>query len=304
MLSETSGPMVIDGPGANLVTFNGNNAVQPFLVEQGVIATLSGLTVTGGQSNGSNNGGGIENQGTLTITDSRIINNDGVNGGGIENEGTLTITNSTVAGNSSTLFGGGIQNNGTATATDSTFASNFAFEGGGGISNGGAMSVLDCTVANNSSNEGGGIDNFGPTLTVVNSTIAYNAAATTFELGEGEGSSRPGLGGGLAAYPTSSPSGGIGLYNTIVALNTNGTTSGAPASDIALGGGTIASSSSNNLIGTGGAGGLINGIDANQVGVANPGLGTLASDGGPTQTIALYYGSPAINAGSNLLDAG
>ena len=43
----------------------------------------------------------------------------------------------------------------------------------------------------------------------------------------------------------------------------------------------------------GGSGGLNNGSNNNQVGVANPGLGTLASNGGPTQTVALLPGSPA-----------
>ena len=63
----------------------------------------------------------------------------------------------------------------------------------------------------------------------------------------------------------------------------------------------MSSSSAYNLIGTGGSGGLVNGVNGNQVGVADPGLGPLADNGGPTQTIALLPGSPAINAGSNAL---
>ena len=60
--------------------------------------------------------------------------------------------------------------------------------------------------------------------------------------------------------------------------------------------------SANNLIGTGGGNsGLTNGSNGNQVGVADPGLGTLANNGGPTETIALLAGSPAIDAGSNAL---
>ena len=63
----------------------------------------------------------------------------------------------------------------------------------------------------------------------------------------------------------------------------------------------FSSASAYNLIGTGGSGGLVNGTNGNQVGVANPGLGPLAYYGGPTQTIALLPGSPAIGAGSNAL---
>ena len=46
---------------------------------------------------------------------------------------------------------------------------------------------------------------------------------------------------------------------------------------------------------------MTNGTNGNQVGVANPGLGPLADNGGPTQTIALVTGSPAIDKGSNAL---
>ena len=93
------------------------------------------------------------------------------------------------------------------------------------------------------------------------------------------------------------------LNNTIIALNTDGTTSNAPPDNLYLdGNGTVSMASANNLIGAGGGNsGLTNGSNGNQVGVANPGLGTLASNGGPTETIALLAGSPAIDSGSNAL---
>ena len=63
-----------------------------------------------------------------------------------------------------------------------------------------------------------------------------------------------------------------------------------------------------NLIGSTGPGGLVNGVNGNQIGVTNPGLApALGNNGGPTnqgvalQTIALVAGSPAINAGANLI---
>jgi hypothetical protein len=43
---------------------------------------------------------------------------------------------------------------------------------------------------------------------------------------------------------------------------------------------------------------LTNGSNGNQLGVAKPLLGALANYGGPTLTIALLPGSPAIDAGS------
>ncbi|HKI19542.1 MAG TPA: choice-of-anchor Q domain-containing protein, partial [Isosphaeraceae bacterium] len=93
------------------------------------------------------------------------------------------------------------------------------------------------------------------------------------------------------------------LDNTIIALNTDGTGGDAPPDNLYLdGSGTVSPASAYNLIGTGGGNsGLTNGSNGNQVGVADPGLGTLANNGGPTETIALLAGSPAIEAGSNAL---
>ena len=90
------------------------------------------------------------------------------------------------------------------------------------------------------------------------------------------------------------------LYNTIVALNTDGTGPGAQVDNIyGDGEGTVSDLSAYNLLGTGGNTGLTSGgSNDNLVGVANPELGMLANNGGPTQTIALLAGSPAITAGS------
>jgi hypothetical protein len=113
----------------------------------------------------------------------------------------------------------------------------------------------------------------------VNCTVADNHVASG------------GTGGGLDVN-----AGTATLDNTIVALNTNGTGRGAPADDIA---GTVSSASAYNLIGTGGSGGLTNGPQGNQVGVAKPLLSPLGHYGGPTPTIALLPGSPAIGGGSS-----
>ncbi len=123
----------------------------------------------------------------------------------------------------------------------------------------------------------------GGSIILVNDTVADNDV------------SAGGAGGGFDIQ-----AGTATLDNTIVALNTNGTGSGAPADDIA---GAVSSTSAYNLIGTGGSGGLTNGTNGNLVGVADPGLDPngLQNNGGPTQTIALLPGSPAIDAGSNAL---
>jgi hypothetical protein len=63
--------------------------------------------------------------------------------------------------------------------------------------------------------------------------------------------------------------------------------------------GTVDAASSFNLIGTGGAGGLTNAVNNNQVGVANAGLGALADNGGLVNTHALLSTSLAVETGSN-----
>jgi hypothetical protein len=114
-------------------------------------------------------------------------------------------------------------------------------------------------------------------MTAISSTIADNSVASG------------GAGGGIDAS-----AGTTTLYDTIVAGNTSGTGTTATTSDLS---GTVTTASAFNLIG-GSSGGLTNGVNGNLVGVSTLNLGPLASNGGPTQTIALLAGSPAIGAGS------
>ena len=103
-LKESDGPEMIDGPGTNVVTISGNNAVGVFDVAQGVTATLSGLTISGGMNNQA--GGAIYNDGTLTVTDSTLTNNtSGADGGAIADPGALTLTDCTIENNSAAVRG-------------------------------------------------------------------------------------------------------------------------------------------------------------------------------------------------------
>jgi len=349
-LSNTTGLMDIEGPGASSLTVARSSAAGTpdfgiFTVEANVNARLLGLTITGGSGVPGQDGGGINNSGTLTVISSTIEDNSvtfgspsptGGFGGGIYNGGTLTVTNSTIEYNS-TLQGGGIYNEEdcSVTVTDSTIANNPASWGGGGIYNGldGSVTVTNSTIADNSGPfYGGGIYNDGPgTLTVTNSTIAGNSSAG----GDGGGIYSEGsvtvtnstiadnsanyYGGGIGndvqgtlavtnctVVDNLADSAGGGLWanglttrldNTLIALNTSG--SGTP-DDVD---GSVFPTSAYNLTGTGGSGGLVNGTNGNQVGVADPGLDPngLQNNGGPTQTIALLANSPAIDAGSNAL---
>jgi Right handed beta helix region len=288
VLSETPGPEMIAGPRTTPVTISGDDAVEVFNVSNpATVADLSNLIVADGSV--VSNGGGISNAGLLTITDCTISGNSATlaingRGGGIYNaQGSqLTVTDCTISRNSS-AYGGGVWNAGTLTISgcaivaNSVVSSNF-YAGGGGVANVDQLTMFNCTVSGNSSlGPGGGVyTDSTTTLTVTNCTIAGNSAD---------------LGGGI--YSTR---GAAILNNTIVALNSDGAGFGPDEVN-----GPVAVSGAYDLIGIGNSGGLVGGTNGNQVGVANPGLGTLAYNGGPTETIALLPGSPAIDMGNNSL---
>jgi hypothetical protein len=106
--------ITIDGGETN-INISGNNAVQVMVVNSDVVASLNGLVIRNGYGNsGDEDGSGIRNSGTLTITNSTISSNrrreTGTNipgnvtlfdafGGGIYNSGTLIIVDSTIHDN-------------------------------------------------------------------------------------------------------------------------------------------------------------------------------------------------------------
>jgi len=150
--------VILDGLG-NL-TVDGNEEHRVFSVPEGVAAELRGLSVRRGSALIGDvlevYGGGIENSGNLTLTNSTVSENSAASGGGIINGGMLTLINSTVSGNLG-YVGGGISSGGTMTLLQSTVSSNDAALGGGGILNYGRMTMTNCTVSRNSGTSGRGI---------------------------------------------------------------------------------------------------------------------------------------------------
>jgi hypothetical protein len=126
-LPQIANSLTIDGTGQS-ITISGNNMVQVMQVKTGATLNLQNLTIADGNS--VDFAGGIENVGTLTVTNSTFSNNSanidagGLVGGIYNNGGTLTVTNSTFYANSGAA-GGGILNGGTLTVTNSTFSNNF-----------------------------------------------------------------------------------------------------------------------------------------------------------------------------------
>ena len=148
--------------------------------------TLSQCRITGNslQNGGdwlTDGGGGIYNA-SSSVTDIHtctIDYNMTLNvGGGVDNLGALTLSNSTLRGNSAAFDGAGVCNLGQATLMDSMVQANSAGAYGGGISNSnGAVSlaVQRCTLDSNAANEGGGISSF-ESLIVTDCSITANSA--------------------------------------------------------------------------------------------------------------------------------
>ncbi|MGG6297335.1 Calx-beta domain-containing protein [Leptolyngbya sp. AN02str] len=176
--------VIIEGLGANNLTIQraSENEFRIFTVNANRVVVIRGLTITNG-SVSTGTGGGILNQGNLTLEDVILTGNTAANGGGIYNSGIVTIQGDTqINSNSASQFGGGIRNLGTlnvAGVADNLiqFNGNSAGSGGGGILNDG-VSVIDYAnfINNSTSNTGiggGAIANLnGETnLTVNNSNF-------------------------------------------------------------------------------------------------------------------------------------
>jgi hypothetical protein len=177
----TDGRLAIIGPSPS-IKIDGGGKVQVMRVASAATVSLSRLTIADGLARGD--GGGILNNGRLTVTYSSFSGNFAdEQGGGIYNGATLRVRNSNFSGNFAEdqagfdAAGGGIFNDGTLTVVNSAFDNNASgdFSAGGGIENaGGLLTVRNSTFVGNFGHDGGGIDNAG-LLIVVNSTFDSNA---------------------------------------------------------------------------------------------------------------------------------
>ena len=277
-------------------TISGNSATN---APGGGIANGGTMTVTDStisDNNSAASGGGIYNSANMTVTDSTISGNSATNapGGGIYNDGTstMTITDSTISKNNAKDGGGGIANGGIMTITDSTISKNNANDGGGGITNGGIMTIADSTISKNNANAnapGGGIAN-GDTMTVVDSTISDNTATNA-------------PGGGIFNYSTmtvtdstisgnTASSSGGGIFNND---GDNMTLAGSIVADQTSGGncaGGVTDDGYNLSNGTSCGFGTTSGSTSKDS-VTNLYLGSLADNGGPTETISIPGSSAA-----------
>jgi parallel beta-helix repeat protein len=174
--------LTINGPGANLLTISGNGARRVFTVNRGASVVLNGLTIANGAA-GSNDGGGIINNGYLTVTNCTLAGNSADDGGGIHNTGFLTVSNSTISGNSAST-GGGINDisSFSSTLTNCTLSGNVATSTGGALivfSSAATITLTNCTLSGNQAQFGGGISISSGTVKTWNTLIAGNTAPSS-----------------------------------------------------------------------------------------------------------------------------
>jgi hypothetical protein len=251
--------LTIVGQGADVDIISGSGTSSVFHITNGVV-NISGLTMWDGKNQV---GGGVYSQYATS---------------------TVNLYDCTIEYNASTIYGGaGIWNEGTMSIVGCTVANNVTLglgAGAGIYNNFGTLRVTNSTIALNDATflGGGGIFNAGQ-LTLASCTIASNSIAASGDLGGG-------------IY---NDVGTINIQNSIVARNTTLSTQSPDVS------GAFASAGYN-LIGIA-SGSTGWGSSGDQTGTMvspiNPKLDAWQDNGGPTFTMGLLKGSPAIDQGKS-----
>ncbi|MCL4177133.1 MAG: hypothetical protein KJ072_05245 [Verrucomicrobia bacterium] len=259
-------------------------------------AAIENCLITGNSTDADGNGGGIENEGDVILTSTRVVSNTSTHGGGggIANYGRVAVIGGEISGNGAindvgagvynsgggTLdlngctiadnvarTGGGLENGGDCTAIECLFSGNGCFEWEGGLAcyNRGSFSATNCTISGNINFLGSVAvsTSYGGQSTFVSCTITGN---------------RGGLK-NVAEVP-----GTVSIRNSIVWGNDYGDLFG-PITSLDY-----------NLIPAAAAAALAGATNHNLVGL-EPYLLPLADNGGPTRTQALEPWSPAVDTG-------
>ncbi|MBA2546100.1 MAG: hypothetical protein H0V15_04390 [Solirubrobacterales bacterium] len=302
--------LIIEGAGAGQTTIDAtglNTRILEF--RDSVAVAIIGVTFKGGTAgtlSDGNDGGAIRaiSDGPLFMRDVRFEGNQtlytGGDGGAISTQKTnLTIDNASFVNNNSGDFGGAIaastpfQGGANVEISNSTFDRNKAMGGGGGaiVNQGDPVSgELDSVVTitnstfdgNTAVGFGGAIDSFGGGTTATNlisSTLTRNQANSDNTGAEASGA----LQNGGAAYT---------VKNSLIALNsvgaggTNPNCSGFPFGS--QGGNVLGDST-----------GCLGFVAAGDISGVNPLVGALSQNGGPTPTVPLLAGGPAVDHTSN-----
>lgn len=255
----------------------------------GMYAHQTAVTLNGSRASGNSvaigRGGGMyANLSPVMLTDSTLSGNSAAYGGGMFNEqGTLTLSKSDLSDNSASSGGGGVyaSANSILIVTNSTISGNSAGTGGGGVYalQNAVVTLANATLTENSAVNGGGMLTSRSTVTLTNSTVSGNSASNA--------------GGGLYAYGSTAT---LSMTNTIVSGNT-----ATHHVDLDL---YLASLDANySVLGTALDKSPYDNSAYHNIFTDNPQLSALNDNGGPTLTMALMSGSPAIDAGADTVCA-
>jgi hypothetical protein len=332
-ISLTTGELLVNrniaitAPGPDTLTVErAQNAAlfRIFHVTPGLTVTIRGLTITNGFNHfGFVSGGGIYNDhSNVTVSNCVLTRNSatgqgGFSGGAIGNDAgfsgsaTLTIDQCTIDDNNVTdgitfNVGGGIFNfalgggTGTVMIKNSTISNNRAVQGGGIFSDGGAqgnavVNINNSTFSNNAAQQDGGairsngIESGHAVLIITNSTFSGNAdLPNSVDCSCGQS--------------TILNDGDPGANSATVEVTNTIFNSGVAQRNVVNQGGLFIShgynlTSDSGVVNTnGGTGGFDGkGDQINTDPMLDP--AGLQNNGGPTQTVALLPGSPAIDSG-------
>lgn len=266
--AHANGDTVVLVAGCNYqLAGTGFNAITDTFTMQGNGATISSSADLGSGSvfSEGNNASNLTING-VTFSNLSCSNCDGPAIETFANAPTLTVTNSTFTGNTGG-DGGAVATEspggGNATIIGSTFVNNTARFDGGAIHNVQTLTVINSTFTGNTAPDGGAFFADGGAATFINDTIAGNTSTTA---GSGAFDNRIGT---------------ATVKDTIISNNSGGNCGTTAFTDDGF---NLENGTSCNF--------------ASHAVNADPALGTLASNGGPTQTMAITTASPAFEAGS------
>lgn len=251
-----------------------------------VVVSGCEVSSTGSGSTEASKGGGVFAGGSVNLINSIVSDNVAIGGpgqkslgGGIYAKKGVSATSSTISGNIAISGANGPESDGggfyafgdgNSSISKSTISYNRADQSSAfHISGNGSLSIVSSTIANNVSSDFFTASSYMPT-TVTNSTIAFNSATT----------------GGMG-----SP---VGLYSSFpIEMNNSIFANNVSMSDTTSDVGSASSlNGSNNLITA-----TVNDVPLGTLSSC-PKLGHLSNNGGPTLTIPLLKGSPAIDVGA------
>jgi CSLREA domain-containing protein len=299
-----TGDVTLVGAGAATTVINGGFTDRILYVSKGQTVAVNNVTLQGGVQTGGaldGGGGGINNQGSLSVANDVFTQNRSESGGGaIYSVGDLVVTGCTFAGNTGSAIFVGPSSTLPRTSIDLAYftgnSDNLGFTGAAVLAYSGTLQISNSTLSGNAANKQAIVAAYNIPTTITNSTISFNTMGDSETIVSGGSGSALTLNNDTIYGNTSTGVGIAGVFaddltlaNTILAANGSSDCNVAHFTNLG-----------HNLIGTADLlGQCLGGNNSTTLIGVDPKLGPLQIDGGilPTQTPLL--GSPIIGKGSS-----